>query len=208
MTTAAEVWAEVSSALVTGLVHALNNRVACLDGIAVTLDDDGPPVESRLASEGERLRALAEIARHIAAEPGATAETTTVKDLLDAARALVSLHPEARDVRLEVRGAESVPAVRLRVRRAEHALVMAMLAAMAGSPGGLMAMCATNDERVEVTLRPVNGGNGESAPATTETLCAAADVLLHDDGGEVDFHTRAVRTITVRVPTLALARRR
>lgn len=202
---AAEVWNGVSSDLVSGLVHALNNRIAALDGILGMLEDgETVDAQSQVQAESERMRTLTTNARRIAAESRAQAEACTVKDLFAATIALATLHPALSGLQLDVRGAEAMPAIRLRQRRAEHALLLAVLAARDGRKGPLVATCsATTDTQVEIMLRSLEPGNDESASATTESLCAAADAIVHDDGGEVELQVRAVRTVSIRLPGLS-----
>lgn len=205
---AAEVWEEVSGALIRGLVHALNNRVASIEGIASMMeDDDDATVITNINKEGGRLRVLIESARHIAVESSAEAEAFTLPDLLAATMQLASLHPDLRDLRLDARGAESMPALRLRQRRAEHALVLGVLAASRGGGDELVALCTvTSDDHVEILLRPLKRGSEGSEAHATEALCAAADAMLHGDGGEVELQARAVRSVAFKLPTVKSAR--
>lgn len=205
---AAEVWEDVSSALIRGLVHALNNRIASIEGIASTMeDDDDVTASARIHGEGARLRILTETARHIGVESTAAAEAFTLPDLLAAAMQLASLHPDLRDLRVDARGAESMPALRLRQRRAEHALLLGLLAASRGGGDQLVALCTeTSDERVEILLRPLKRGSEETDAHAAESLCAAADAMLHGDGGEAELQARAVRSVAFTLPTLKSAR--
>lgn len=210
---AGEVWEDVSGALVRGLVHALNNRIATIEGVAATLeDDDNETISGHLRSEGERLRTLTETARHLAVERSAGAETCTLADVLSAAMQLASMHPDLRDLSVDLRGAENMPALRLRLRRAQHAMLLGLLAASRDGGGGdaLVALCTeTPDERAEILLRPLKKRGGTDAePEVTEALCAAADAMLHGDGGEVELQARSVRSVAVRLPSLAFAKRK
>ena len=210
---AGEVWEDVSGAIVRGLVHALNNRIATIEGVAATLeDDDNDTISRHLRSEGERLRTLTETTRHIAVERSAGAETCTFPDVLSAAMQLASLHPDLRDLHVDVRGDDGLPALRLRLRRAQHAMLLGLLAAARDGGGGddLIALCTeTPDERVEILLRPLKKRGGTDAePELTEALCAAADAMLHSDGGEVELQARSVRSVVIRLPSLAFAKRK
>lgn len=197
----------MSDALVGGLVHAMNNRVTAMDGLAMALEDGDPVSDTlpRLQQERERLRALAEVGRHIP-DDDAGPEGCAVGDLLEVARALSAVHPRLRDVQVEVRDAEAMPPLRVRQRAVEHALLLA-IAATAAEGETLLALCAeTADGYVEVALRP----RGRTVSPSDEALelCAASDALVSADGGAAEWSEGVAPSVVVRLPSLALVRQR
>lgn len=197
----------MSDALIGGVVHAMNNRVTAMDGLAMALEDGDPVSDTlpRLQQERERLRALAEVARHIPYDD-AGPEGCAVADLLEVARALSGLHPRLRDVQVEVRDAEGMPPLRVRQRAAEHAFLLS-IAAAAAVGDTLLALCAaTADGHVEVALRPRTGTASPSDEALE--LCAASDALVTADGGAAEWSGGVAPSVVVRLPSLALVRQR
>lgn len=186
---AAQVWVEVSGALIRGIVHTLNNRVAAVEGIAATLEDDEDiaALSLTLAGEGERLRALTELARGVSDERAAP-ETTTLSDLIGPAIALARLHPDLRDAAVNIHGMDSMPALRVRQRKTMHALVLAILAAAADGAGNLEVHCTEGSYGVELLILPVKHAElDDDSRMRTE----AANALLAMDGGSAELQERS-----------------
>lgn len=100
---AAEDWLPAQEELLRGLNHALGNRLASLDAIAMLVDgmerlDEA--MHRMLASDVVRLRELLEAYRTLPAGPDARREPARIADLMPTAAALVAHHRECRDLTL------------------------------------------------------------------------------------------------------------
>jgi signal transduction histidine kinase len=109
----AEAWASVSEALVRGLSHALSNRIATIGTIAELLrvgGDDPLAMSEMLAIETERLEDLLEQMRALSMRSAGRMEAMRLSDVVAAAMAVHSYHPERRAVAVTVEpGDESRP---------------------------------------------------------------------------------------------------
>jgi signal transduction histidine kinase len=103
----AELWLPVSAELITGVHHALNNRVGALSAVAQVLEGDMDPhhpLREALAMEVERLqttvRTLALLPRRVGAAP----EPIHLPGLLPLIMELLSYHLGVRDTECRVEG--------------------------------------------------------------------------------------------------------
>lgn len=96
---AAEHWLPVHTALMQGLVHACNNRVAALSGITQLYEAQLSSAEEgmqQLTGEVERLRQLMTMFRLVSATGGTRREPARMGESLRSAAALLAYHLEAR----------------------------------------------------------------------------------------------------------------
>jgi hypothetical protein len=96
-------WTTLSEALMRGLVHALNNRVAALSALSelVALGDDGSTTQRILPSELARLQQVNVLFRLLLTEE-LPMEAMELAPVLDDALALHAHHSRLRTVRCDV----------------------------------------------------------------------------------------------------------
>lgn len=192
-------WLGMSDRLIAGMVHALNNRITALDATVVTWEpgDDAAELVASLRSELERLKSTVSLLRLVGGEPNAASEAVDVRELVDSAVLLVSHHPAHRHVSAVTTVAESAMPVRLRARRAIHAL--AVLIDVAQIEGGVIAVDISGD--AEHTTVRVPAGSEEGI----ETAVAAAHAIIASEFGSA---TREQDHLALALPTLAAVRKR
>lgn len=151
-------WLPVHEALVQGLVHACNNRVAALSGIAqlyeaeLSTSDEGM---QQLGGEVERLRQLMGLFRSVASAVGTRREPARMGEALRAAAALLSHHLEARQAQYTApEDTPDVEPVYLVLGDPLRFAVLAYLAAGlgAGKGGGVTASVARVLDETLVTI--------------------------------------------------------
>lgn len=194
---AAAQWAELSDALLAGLVHMLNNRVTALSVCAelATMGDDEMIAGGVLTSEMRRLQQAAALVGLLPARPHQP-EALELRPVLDDAISLHAHHPRTRLVACEVIAGETMQPVRApRWALLRLMLVLVDRAKEAASASASSATIRlTSDERssrVHVTA-PGDGGpyGGEMA-----ALC----------GGQL---SRVGDELVLTLPTLLLLRQR
>lgn len=201
---AEEAWLPVSDALLAGVHHALNNRLATLSALAQLLALGGAPApETALPREmerlGETLRLLGLLPRH----PGERSVPLRVPDFLPDALALVAQHRDLREVEFSLEAdPEALPvlAEESALIRAVLALLVAVGVAAHEGGAGRVAVRLGGDETF-VSLEAEPGGDavgGSLGGAGLTPLWEAA-------GGEVEITETGV---IGRMPTLTEARRR
>lgn len=212
----AEAWLRLSDAVVAGIHHTLNNRVAALRAVAQVLEMEVPPghpLQRSLGVEMERLQETVRVLSLVPRHRTAPAEPVQVADLLRDAHCLYREHHDLRDVPFAVEGAEDVLPVWGEPSALTHALLVLLgvvgrrAAGQAGA--GIRARC-TGDRsfvRVEVGL---DGGGAAGGPGEAAALAGvepgAAAVLLGRWGGEVEEGEGGA--VAAVLPTLLEARRR
>jgi hypothetical protein len=194
---AAAQWAELSDALLAGLVHMLNNRVTALSVCAelAALGDEEMIVGGVLTSEMQRLQQATALLGLLPSRPHPP-EALELRPVLDDAITLHSHHPRTRLVTCDV----SVEAGLQPVRAPRWALLRLMLvlvdaakeaAADGARPAGIRLGSDERSARMYV-LVPGEGGPYATAMAT---LC----------GGEL---SRQGDELVLTLPTLRSLRER
>jgi len=194
---AAAQWAELSDALLAGLVHMLNNRVTALSVCAelAALGDDEMIAGGVLTSEMQRLQHASALLGLLPARPHQP-EALELRPVLDDAIALHSHHPRTRLVKcdVDVAGAmQPVRAPRWALLRLMLVLVDAAKATASdeGCPAGIRLSSDERHARVHVRT---TGDAGPCGAAMT-TLC----------GGEL---ARQGDELVLTLPTLRSLRER
>lgn len=199
----AEHWLPVYEALVQGLIHACNNRVAALSGISQLYEaqlSTGAEGMQQLAGEVEKLRALMVLCRSGAAARGGRREPVRMGEALQGAVALLAYHLEARQAHFTApEDGGDVEPVMLWTGDALRFALLAYLAAAAdaGKGGGVTASLArVGDETVVTVTAP---GREDALRARPEFigLVAAAE----REGGSAGCATGPAGTVLL---TLAL----
>jgi hypothetical protein len=173
-----EEWYPVHDALLQGLVHACNNRVAALAGLVQLHEADlATPQEgmAQLGAEVEQLRVLMGQFRALAGTRSARRDPARIGEALQQAVALLGYHLEARQAQFEV--AEEVGHVEpvlLCYGDAVRFAVVAFLAARGATERGTVraAVVRVGDETV-VTLSG-QGDIGEVQESRAYRALAAA----------------------------------
>lgn len=199
-------WLAAVDGLVSGVHHALNNRLGTLSALVqlAALDGAGAPETERALRDelerfGDTLRLLAMIPRRPAEAP----IPLQLGDVLPDALALAAQHREVRGVEFAVRSAPDLLPVLCPETALVHALLTTLVgAAVAAREGGAARVevrCSGDERFVTVEVAPEGGAAGERrGGAEVAALFAAA-------GGEA----RATETgVAARLPTLLEGRRR
>jgi hypothetical protein len=171
---AADDWAPVHDALLQGVVHACNNRVAALGGI-VQLQEHAlaTPQEgfASLKAEVPRLRAMMELFRALMARRGDKREPARLSECARGAAALLAHHPVARQwtVRVDDEPADAEPVLLWPTDALRFALLL-LLAAGGGTPSGgeLRVSVLRNGKRTTASV--VAAGSAAAVAASPEFL--------------------------------------
>ena len=198
-----EAWLSASSVVLSGLHHALNNRVTSVSALAQLLAlDAGPAAEQRTLVE--EIRRLEDTLRLLRLVPRRSREPIPLHlpYLLPDVLALARHHRETGEARYEVRSDPEMLPVLVEESAAVHALLLLVVEA---------GRCARTEGNGEVLLRC--GGDERWATLDVEVegctpaagVARAAGGILAVVGGEVSAVPGGYR---VRFPTLPEARRR
>lgn len=167
----AEVWEPVGDALLHGLVHTANNRIAALGGILQLQELDlATPTEGiqQVRDEFAKLRTLMERFRDISSKRGDAKVATVLSEALKGAALLMAQHATARQWKLTIAEAASdVEPVLLWPTDAMRFACLLLLAA--GGPGA-------NAEILVATLQ-----NGAMVEVTVVSPMSAAEVVLRPE---------------------------
>jgi hypothetical protein len=207
----ADAWAPVGDALLHGLVHTANNRIAALGGILqlqeleLATQDEG--IQS-VREEFAKLRTLMERFRDISSKRGAAKVAAVMADALNGAALLMAQHATARQWKLNITEAGSdVEPVLLWPSDPLRFACMLLLAA--GGPGqGAEVLVATlqNGPMVEVTVvSPVSAAEVMARPEFIGLQAAAA--LEGGSLSAVAINENASVAVTLALPGLSLAGR-
>jgi hypothetical protein len=194
---AAAQWAELSDALLAGLVHMLNTRVTALSVCAelAEMGDAEMIGGGVLTSEMQRLQRASALIGLLPSRPHQP-EAMELRPVLDDALSLHAHHPRTRLVQCDVHvdGAmQPVRAPRWALLRLMLVLVDAAKEAAAGSAHGTSVRLSSDERAVRAhVLTPSDGGPYGAAMAT---LCGGE---LARDGDE----------LVLSLPTLLLLRQR
>lgn len=215
-------WLEVSDALLRGVGHALNNRVAALSAVAQVLagSGEGGALREALSAETDRLQKVVELLRLLPHRWESAAEAARVDDPVRAAMELLPLHYELPELRYRWEGSTDLPPVLVEPSLLTHifCLVGTAAAEMADATGAseVVFRGSSSGDVVEVTVSPGEGDEAIGAlrvqlrgEAQSGTDAAAAAALVAKAGGELRIERGAGAFVaTVSLPTLAAARRR
>ena len=201
---AAEAWLPVSDALLAGVHHALNNRLATVGALAQLLAlGDRSGTEAVLPRELERLGATLRLIGLLHGHAGETQVPLRIPDFLPDALALAAQHRDIREVELSLEtdpGALPVLATESALLRAVLALLVSAGLAARESGARHVAVRLGGDERF-VSLEAEPAGDAVGGPLGGAGLGA----LWEAAGGEVEMTETGV---IARLPTLPEARRR
>jgi hypothetical protein len=194
---AAAQWAELSDALLAGLVHMLNNRVTALSVCAelAALGDDEMIAGGVLTSEMQRLQHASALLGLLPSRPHPP-EALELRPVLDDAIALHSHHPRTRLVPCDVDvdgGMQPVRAPRWALLRL--ALVLVDAAKTTASADGRPAAFRLSSDEQSARLHVLTPGDGGPYGAAMATLC----------GGEL---AREGNELVLTLPTLRSLRER
>lgn len=216
---AAGAWLDASDALLRGVGHALNNRVAALSALVQVLvtTGEGGPLHDALGEETRRLQRAVELIRLLPRRWDSPPEPLLVADAVRDALEILPLHPDLPVLRYDWVPETDLPPVLVEPTLFTHALCLvgqaaAEVAARAGAAAVSFRGSATD---AEVTVAVVAGeaaaaeGAGQDDAGATGDPARAAP-LMELAGGELRVVERSGRRLRVelRLPTLAEARRR
>lgn len=194
--TAHDPWSATCDALLSGLAHALSNRIASLNAVvampAASATDAGLSTETEVA----RLNGMLRLLRTLAARPAGRVVALDAPSLLESVVELHATHPSLRGVSVAIEACTAVSPV----LAPEGALVRALLLALthartAAAADGRMvrARCDSEQQRIVFELVPScvdAAADGDepmvplgAPPSTPETRAALA--LLAGVGGEL-----------------------
>jgi hypothetical protein len=206
---AREVWSSDSDAILRGLVHSLNNRVAAIEATAATIEEmDANALRESLEVEGERLRSIAVLARSLASDGETREEACSVSEMLSEAVELAQLHPSLRDADVKVHGAEALPATRAVRSDAVRAMVLGLLAVGEAGPSTrsgrqeLTLLCqATPEGDAQVQVRCLTSASGDGDLQKARVY--AANSFLADSAGALALEVRGnMCALVIRMPAL------
>jgi hypothetical protein len=204
-------WAAVSGELLSGLTHALSNRVGTLMAVAESLDDEGGATTraaSLLDEECIRLTKIVYLLRALPPRRTRPPEPLSVGECLNDAIALLRYHPDCRNVVPTVAGAAELPAAWGRTNKVRRALVLALLAGLPEqAPGAsctIQVTCSAAESAVVIVVGACSG-----APPLAPAMWAAVAHYARLAGAEcreVPAAEGAPHGIEFRIPTLEAAR--
>lgn len=183
---AADDWAPVHDALLQGVVHACNNRVAALGGIVQLQEHALATPQEGLASlktEVPRLRAMMELFRALMARRGDKKEPARLGECARGAAALLAHHPVARQwsVRVDDEPADAEPVLLWPTDALRFALLL-LLAAGGDAPSGELRVSILREgKRTRASV--VAAGNAQAVSASTEFL--ALQRAAEREGGKL-----------------------
>lgn len=203
---AAELWLPVSSELISGVHHALNNRLGALSAVAQVLEAEmgsTHPLRAALAEEVERLQGTVRMLTLLPRRPGASAEPVLLPDLLASAVELFQLHHGVRDTPYTVEGGGDVLPVYCEPTLLAHLLITLMVAAgeRARAAGGGVRVRYSGDAREVRISVAASGAGAEYDEVSAEALQEWAERL----GGILEGGPGGAQ---LRLPTLPEVRRR
>lgn len=167
----AEEWALVHDALLQGVVHACNNRVAALGGI-VQLQEHAlaTPQEgfASLKAEVPRLRAMMELFRALMARRGDKREPARMSECVRGAAALLAHHPVARQwtVRVDDEPADAEPVLLWPTDQLRFAILL-LLAAGGEAPSGELRVSVLKSGK-HTSVSVIAAGHAAAVGASAE----------------------------------------
>lgn len=207
----AEVWAPVGDALLHGLVHTANNRIAALGGILQLQELElATPTEGiqSVREEFAKLRTLMERFRDISSKRGEAKVAAVMADALKGAALLLAQHASARQWKLNIgeAGTDVEPVLLWPSDPLRFACVLLLAAGGPGLGAELSVTTLQNGPMVEVTVvSPMPAAEVVMRPEFIGLQAAAAL-----EGGSltaVALNENASVAVTLALPGLSLAGR-
>lgn len=213
----AEAWLSVSDALLRGVGHALNNRVAALSAVVQVLAATGPggPLHDALGEETARLQRAVELMRLLPRRWDSPPEPVLVPDAVREALEILPLHPDLPSLRYEWSYEGELLPVLVEPTLLTHAICLIGGAAgeAAARSGGAEVRFHGRGSETHVSVEisaGVEGVEGEVREEGAVADPASAAPLVERAGGELRVLERTPGRVRVELvlPTLAEARRR
>lgn len=206
---AADDWAPIHDALLAGVVHACNNRVAAL-GAIVQLQESGLAMPNEgmeaLAVEVRKLRAMMELLRALMQRPGTRKEPLRLGDAVRGAAALLAHHLTARQWTITI--ADEPPDVEPVLLWPSDSVRFAVLAVLAvgadAASGEIRVAILRNGRESEISLVAAGASAVVEARAEYAALVRAAE----REGGSVRCRAYAGEgsvKLTLSLPGLSSA---
>ena len=209
-----DAWSATCDALLSGLAHALSNRVASLNAV-VTMSADGAAAAGfSLDHEIARLNELLQLLRALAARPAGRVVALDASALVAQAVALHATHSTLRDVPVRIEDAGGLPPV----FAPEGALTRAVLLALTGARAealaarhpGVVVRCGAQPGGVTIEVAPAlpdEATRGDERALEADALAGAhsspegraAHALLAASGGAVRERSAGDYLISVPV---------
>lgn len=205
---APERWLPIHEALLQGLVHACNNRVAALSGITQLYDAQLSTSEEgmqQLSAEVERLRQLMALFRVATSPRGTRREPARMGEALKAAASLLAYHLEARQAHYTA--PDDPPDVEPVYLLTGDSLRLALLAYLAtglgaGKGGGVTASLArVGDETLVTVTAP-----GQEAMLRARPEYAALAEAAQREGGSLHCAAGPDGTVLLMLSLPALSK--
>jgi hypothetical protein len=176
----AEEWAPVHDALLQGVVHACNNRVAALGGIVQLQEHALATPQEGLASlknEVPRLRAMMELFRSLMARRGDKREPARLSECVRSAAALLAHHPVARQwtVRVNDEPADAEPVLLWPTDQVRFAILLLLSAGGDAPSGELRVSVLKSGKRTSVSVVATGSATAAAASAEFVALKRAAE---------------------------------
>lgn len=207
----AEVWAPVGDALLHGLVHTANNRIAALGGILqlqeLELATPTEGIES-VREEFAKLRTLMERFRDIGSKRGEAKVAAVMADALNGAALLLAQHASARQWKLNITevGSDVEPVLLWPSDPLRFACLLVLAAGGPGQGAELVVTTLQMGPMVEVTV--VSPMPAAEVMARPEFLGLQAAAAL--EGGSLTaeaINENASVMVTLALPGLVAAGR-
>lgn len=191
-----DAWSATCDALLSGLAHALSNRVASLNAV-VTMPADGAAAAGlSLDTEVARLNEMLRLLRALAVRPAGRAVTLDAATMLAQAVELHAMHATLREVPVRMEEGEPTPPIVVPEGALTRALLLALTGARSAAAAmrapGAVARCHATGDRVVFEIEPVATADapphdgfdgGVALPLAAEAQAALA--LLAASGGDV-----------------------
>lgn len=211
-------WREVSDELISGVHHALNNRVAALAAM-VQVVEQGLGTEAPVgAALGGELNRLQETVRSLALLPWSSgvAEPILLSDCLPSLMELYTYHHAARDIPCQVECSSDLLPLRADPMRLVHLLLVLLIdtaKAASRERQAIRISCGGDAEEVAITIATTGLSDGRASAVTerdgaswnTDALQSWAEAL----GGQLRIRDGGPERprVELRLPTLLALRK-
>jgi hypothetical protein len=205
-------WLALSDALVRGVGHAMNNRIAALSAVVqvLTTSGQGGPLVDALAVEAQRLLRTADLMRLLPRRWDAEAEPVLLPEVIRSAMELLPLHADLPDLTYVWQSDAELPPVLSEPSLLAHTacMMMACAAEEAARSGAtrILIRGTSGPETVSLSVGPESGW-AEYPPAVSDGESGewALERLARRAGGELRVEKEG---LVLEMPTLSEARRR
>lgn len=215
-----ELWSIVSDALLGGLQHALNNRVAAVSALSQVLDadpDSSGVLIRALIDEVNRLEGVVALLGQLRRSRGLHPEPVELPKLVRELPELLRHHIHLREVHFAADGdRELIPIWGERDQLTRILLTLLLSAGIAAERSGSRRVRIEfqgDEDSVEVTVVPAEPGSGGSLDSSSSPRLlhpAAAGVAAAAQGGALQISQESANSLphyVLRLPTLLAARR-